>query len=99
MTVLAIITGEGITQQMYDIIRREVDWVNQQPQGAIIHIAAFEGSTARVVDVWESEQDLNDFMQNRLAPVMIQHQYPIPQVVIYPVHNIDAFAGVGEMVR
>jgi hypothetical protein len=99
MAVLAIITGEGITQQMYDILRTEVDWANQQPQGAIIHIATFDGSTAHVADVWESEGELNDFMQTRLAPVMLKHNYPIPQVVIYPVHNIDAYASVSEMVR
>lgn len=99
MAVLAIITGEGITQQIYDHIRSEVDWVNHQPQGAIMHIAAFDGSMARVADVWESEAELNNFMQTRLAPVMIKHNYPIPQVVIYPIHNIDAFAAVGAMVR
>jgi hypothetical protein len=77
-----------------------VDWVHQQPQGAICHTASFDDvGDAHVVDVWNSPEELDNFVNTRLAPAMQRHQIPLPQVDVYPVHNMDAFPGVKSVIR
>ena len=100
MTILAIFTGKGITQEMYDILRTEVDWVHQQPQGVISHTASFdEAGDAHVADVWASPEALDNFVNTRLAPAMQRHNFPLPEVSVYPVHNIDAYTSVQQYIR
>ena len=100
MTILAIFTGKGVTQDMYDLLRKEVDWVHQQPQGAISHTASFDGAgDAHVVDVWTSPEALDNFVNTRLAPAMQRNNIPLPDVSVYPVHNMDAFTSVKQYIR
>ena len=64
MAILAIFSGNNITKQMYESLRREVDWEQKHPTGVILHAAAFDdsGNNIRVVDAWESKEDLNRFV-------------------------------------
>ena len=75
MAILALFTGNGITRQMYESLRREIDWVHNHPSGGIFHVAGFDNScnNIRVADIWESEEDLNKFIKEKLTPTMQQH--------------------------
>ncbi len=99
MPVLVIFKGNGITKEMYETLRKEVDWEGNPPAGLIVHSSAFyesENST-NVVDIWESEQDLNDFVNNRLIPSMQKNNVPIPpKPNIFQIHNINAYAGIDK---
>ena len=57
------------------------------------HAAAFDnsGNNIHVADVWESEEDLNKFVNETLMPVMQKSKVPQPQMEIFQIHNIDAF--------
>ena len=100
MAILAIFTGKGVTSDMYDALKAEVDWVHQQPQGAISHTASFdEAGDAHVADVWASPEALDHFVNTRLAPAMQRLNIPLPDVTVYPVHNIDAYSGVQQFIR
>lgn len=100
MAILAIFTGKGINQAMYDTLKAEVDWVHQQPQGAIVHTASFdEAGDAHVADVWNSPEELDAFVNTRLAPVIQRHNMPFPEVEVYAVHNMDAFPDVQQVIR
>jgi len=100
MTILAIFTGKGITPKMYDALRAEVDWANQQPQGAIMHTASFDDAgDAHVADVWASPEALNNFVNTRLGPAMQKLNIPTPEVMVYPVHNIDSYSNVKQYIR
>jgi heme-degrading monooxygenase HmoA len=46
-----------------------------------------------VADIWESEQDFNNFFNSRLKPVMERLNIPIPKREIFPVHNVNAYQG------
>ena len=100
MTILAIFTGKGITSDMYDTLKAEVDWEHQQPQGAIFHAASFDDAgDAHVADVWSSPEELDNFVNTRLVPAMQRHNFPLPEVSVYLVHNIDAYSGVQPYIR
>ena len=62
MAILAIFTGNNVTKQMYETLRKEVDWEHNHPAGLILHSAAFDnsGNNVRVADIWESEEQLNN---------------------------------------
>lgn len=60
MAILAIFRGNNITKQMYESLRKEVDWEPKHPTGVILYAAAFHDSSnsIHVADVWESAEDL-----------------------------------------
>jgi hypothetical protein len=95
MAILAIFSGNGFTKQVYEELRKEVDWERQHPKGAIVHAASLDDSgNIRIADVWESEQDLNNFINSRIKPVMERINAPMPKGEIIPIHNVNAFQGV-----
>jgi hypothetical protein len=95
MAILAIFTGDGFTKQMYEELRKEVDWEHNHPTGVIFHAASFDNSgNIRVADIWESEQDLNNYFNNKLKPVMEKINAPLPKGEIFQIHNMNAYQGV-----
>ncbi len=62
---------------MYEAVRKEVDWEHNHPEGLLLHAAGFDdsGNNIRVADIWKSEEQLNNFLSNRLMPVMAKVQY------------------------
>ena len=94
MAILAIVQGPGLTQELYESLRAPVAWERDQPAGGILHAAAFdENGDCRVVDVWESAEQMQQFFEQRLMPVLQQRNTPAPEVTIYPLHNLNLFAG------
>jgi hypothetical protein len=58
MAILAIFTENSITKQMYESLRKEVDWEHRYPTGIILHGAAFDdsGNSICVADIWKSKR-------------------------------------------
>jgi hypothetical protein len=98
MAILAIFTGNNITKQMYETLRKEVDWEHNHPAGLVLHSAAFDnsGNNVRVADIWESEEQLNNFVSNRLMPVMQKGQVPPPKVGIFQINDVSAYSGIDK---
>ena len=98
MPILVIFTGNNITKQMYESLRKEIDWEHNPPKGLIFHSAAFDasGHTVHVADVWESEVDLNSFVGSRLMPYMINNKIPEPKVEMFQIHDVSAFDGIDK---
>ena len=82
----------GVTQDQYEEAREVVNWEGDVPDGAVLHVAGFDGDGVRVTDVWESEDQFNRFVEERLMPgvqqVGIQGQ---PEVEFFPVQRIFNF--------
>ena len=56
---LGIFKTDTVTNQMYEELRKEVDWEHKHPEGgAVLHAEAFSGLLACVADIWESEVKL-----------------------------------------
>jgi hypothetical protein len=98
MAVLAIFTGNNVTKQMYEALRKEVDWEHNHPAGLILHSAAFDnsGNNVRVADIWESEEQLNNFVSSRLMPVMQKGQVPAPRVEIFQINDVSAYPDIDK---
>lgn len=92
MKVAMFMTWEGFTLQQYDKIRQLVDLDNEKPEGAVVHIASSDSKALRITDVWESEKELNNYVQNRLMPKIVEIGIKTkPNVEVYPLHNLMIF--------
>jgi hypothetical protein len=100
MAILGIFTGQGFTKQMYENLKKEVDWENNPPTGVILHAAGLDNSgNIQVADLWESEQDFNNFATTRLKAGFEKINAPMPKGEIYQVHNVNAFQGIDSYKR
>jgi hypothetical protein len=80
---------EGIIPSQYDELRKDVHWEGNMPKGAVFHVAAFGNNAIHVTDIWESADEMNSFIQNRLMPAVMKMGITSqPQVETFPVHAI-----------
>ena len=68
MAVVVIMKWQGVTLAQYDEARGMVNWEGDTPPGALFHVAAHDGDSLRVVDLWESPEQFQAFVEGRLAP-------------------------------
>jgi hypothetical protein len=57
------------------------------PEGLIEHVACTDGSGMVIADVWESEEALGRFVEDRLAPALEEAGVPDSQPRILQTHN------------
>ncbi len=83
---------------MYESLRKEIDWERNPPKGALFHAAAFDdaGNTVHVANVWESKEDLNSFVSNRLMSHMISQKIPEPKVEMFQTNDVSIFPGIDK---
>lgn len=92
MAVLAIFTGKGFTKQMYEALRPEIKWETNLAPGGLLHAAGFDArGDIHVADVWESEEQMNAFVTGRLVPGFKKLGIPMPEVTIFPAHNVNVY--------
>jgi hypothetical protein len=93
MAVMMTAEVPGATEEQYRQINDALGiTADSPPDGLIVHMAADTGSGIRVVDVWDSEQAFNTFLQGAM-PTFEQVGIPPFQPEMYPVHNM--FEGAG----
>ena len=89
MRIVMLMSWEGATLKQYNDVRKAVDWDKKIPAGAVLHVATADSKGLRITDVWESEEDLNNFVQKRLMPNVKKLGITIePKVEVYPLHNL-----------
>jgi hypothetical protein len=95
MTILIFNRGEGFTKDIYENARKEVNWEGNPPPGVIFHAASFDKSgNICVAEVWESEDQWNNFLSTRLKPAMQKGNIPPPKTQIFQIHIINALPGL-----
>jgi hypothetical protein len=95
MTILAIHTADGLTKDMYENVRKEVNWEGNPPRGVSFHAASFDKSgNFCLAEVWESEDQWNNFLNTRLKPSMQKANVSPPKTQIFQIHKIDALRGL-----
>ncbi|MEA2412013.1 MAG: hypothetical protein QOC77_2574 [Thermoleophilaceae bacterium] len=79
----------GVTPEQYEEARSLINWEGDVPDGAVFHVAGFDGDTLCVTDVWESPEQFQRFTEERLMPgvqeIGIEGE---PEVGFYPVQAI-----------
>jgi hypothetical protein len=77
----------------YDAISERLQAQDEPAAGLLVHTAGFTGSGFRIFEVWESREDYERFVEERLMP-LIQEVAPAddrqPQQTIYELHGFMA---------
>ena len=94
MAILALIKADGVSKEIYEQLRKEVNWEGNPPPGGMFHVAGTENNGMRVVDIWSSEQDFHNFVNSRLKPALQKRNAPVPDAEIIQIHNINVFPGL-----
>jgi hypothetical protein len=91
MAVMMYMEWPGIGVEEYEAARRRVNWEGDVPPGAMFHVTAVTDHGLRVVDVWESEEQFQTFVNERLMPGVQELGIPgEPRVEILPAHSLFA---------
>ncbi|HET6817774.1 MAG TPA: hypothetical protein VFH66_11165 [Mycobacteriales bacterium] len=91
MAVVMVQDVEGGNQQLYDRINEFLKAREEPPAGLIIHTAGPTESGWRVVDVWESQEALMRFRDERLMPAIkaaVESMPSAPRVEINEVYDL-----------
>lgn len=73
---------EGINQQLQSKLGE-----NYAPDGAQLHIAGIGDGVLRVIEVWESHEHVERFVQEHLGQLMQESDLPQPEITEFEVHN------------
>jgi hypothetical protein len=89
MAVMVILNWPGTTPQQYDQVRELVGWLEDAPTGGRAHTAAFSENGGHFIDVWDSAEAFQAFVDSRLMPAVqqlgIEGQ---PDVQVLPLHEL-----------
>ncbi len=77
----------GATLDQYDQVNAKIG--GEKPEGAHVHIAMKTDEGIRVIEVWDSADAIDRFMQSGLGDAMQQANIPEPTITDHEVHNFD----------
>lgn len=91
MAVCIVMEFPGMNADQYEALMNvlELRGINPAwPQGVISHVVGFTSEGAYVVDVWQSQQVFNDFVEKRLRPALqVVGGLPEPRVITFDVYK------------
>src|SRR5262245_449448 len=78
----------GLTKETYEKVLNELkDQGKMYDERRPSHVAFQKGPNWCVIDVWNSEEELNDFAQNTLFPIFNKFNVSPEPPQVYPVFN------------
>jgi len=87
MAIAILFDGPGVTQAQYDQANQAVNPSNTLMPGCLYHVAGPTETGWRVVEVWESQEVLDRFFQEKLGQALQQANINVlPQT--FQVYNI-----------
>ena len=89
MAIVMSMRWDGVTPEEYDAVRESVGWERQAPAGGLMHIAWFAEGGMRITDAWETAEDFQRFVDERLMPGVKQLGIEgEPEVRVDPAHAV-----------
>jgi hypothetical protein len=77
----------GATIDQYDQVDRELG--PEKPEGVHCHIAGKTDDGFRVIEVWDSPEHIDRFMESGLGQALQNAQIPEPRITEFEVHKLD----------
>jgi hypothetical protein len=69
MATIMMMHWPEVTKAIYEAARKEVNWEGDPAPGGKFHASWFANDGLHVMDVWESPQHFQRFVETRLGPV------------------------------
>ena len=94
--IIANLTGDGFTQDMYQRLRQGVGWETEPVDGWIVHSVYWDDSGGiHMTNIWESPEHNRAGFATRLGPVMREIGIPPPQGEVHQTFNVNVFKTIG----
>ncbi len=87
MAIGVMFDGKGVSQAQYDQVNQQVTPDNKKPPGLLYHVAGTSEDGLCVVEVWESQEALQKFFDEKLGAAMQEANINI-QPKFFQVTNI-----------
>ena len=68
MATVMLMHWPEVSLDQYEQARKEINWEGNVPKGAKFHVAWMAKDGFHVLDLWESREDFERFVQERLTP-------------------------------
>ena len=78
---------QGATLDQYDQVNEQLG--SEKPDGVHVHIAGQSDGGIRVIEVWDSTEAIDSYMQSGLGEALQQANIPEPKITDFEVHNLD----------
>ncbi len=90
MPVVMRMHWPAVDAEMYERVRKIVDWEGDPAPGGLFHVAFFDDTGFNVLDVWESPEHFQTFVDTRLMPGVAESGGVDgePIVTITPAHAV-----------
>ena len=91
MAVVVVAETEGGSQEMYDKVSSQAMEGDQLPDGCQLHIAGPTENGWRVITVWDSEEQFQQFRNEKLIPALQaagEGDRVAPNITANPVHRV-----------
>ena len=69
MATVMLMHWPEVTKEQYEAARSEVNWEGDVAKGGKFHVSWFGKDGLHVLDLWDSPQDFQRFVETRLGPV------------------------------
>lgn len=95
MAIALMMEFKGGTAEQYDAVIESLDLGGRLARGGIFHAGGTTEDGIRIIDVWESKEAVDTFVQERLGPVSQRLNIPPPEVTVWPVRHMltEKYAG------
>lgn len=77
----------GATLEQYDQVNEQLG--SGKPEGVHVHIAGRTESGLQVIEVWDSSEHIERYMEQGLGQAMQEAEIPEPTITEFEVHNLD----------
>jgi hypothetical protein len=91
MAVVIVNEIHGADQSLYDEVNPRVMPGGELPEGCRVHIASPMEGGWRVITVWDSEEQFQEFRDSTLIPAIQESGHGervAPSITAQPVHNL-----------
>lgn len=90
MAVMVLFRSAKVDKALYDAIMQAVDLERDPPPGGLTHACSFDSDGVLVVDVWETREQFQAFLETRLAPVFARLKVEVDPPVVLDTHSLYA---------
>ncbi len=88
MSVLVISVAPGVGAEQDAAMMAELDIQNNPPAGGRLRLAGPTDGGWRIISVWDSQEDFDAFVRDRLGPMFEQMGRPLPEFDVSPLESV-----------
>lgn len=88
MSVVVMSVAPGVGAEQDAGMLAALDLESNPPAGGRLRIAGPTDAGWRIISLWDSQEDFDAFVRDRLAPMFEQAGRPIPEFEVAPVESM-----------